>query len=542
VSTASTREGTAGEKISLKIARNTLANAVGRIWSMLVVFLLTPYIVGKLGDERFGIWAFLGVFLGYFAVVDLGIGPALIKYVSQFHTTGDFDRLNLTINSAFLGVSLVMATLCLIGVSSSGTLLHLLKIPAQNYPEAHFAFIGFFIIMLGQGSVGVFQGVLCGLQRMEVLNLVSISTSVPYVISIILFLGHGYGLPGLIYANGITTGLNLLFTAVLSQRICPQYRLNLFMFDWKVVRELLSFGLQMQINNVGALICGHGDKIMIGFFLTMAKVTAYELGYRLALAARVVPMFLCTSLMPAAAEVHAKEDRKQLQRMFELGTRYLSLFVFPCMGLLMLSAPTLMAAWMKESRPESILAARCLSLGFMVNLLGGVGASMARGMGRPDIETRTIPLYLILNFGLGIPLILWLGFLGPLIATPVSTIAATVYVFYLFHSQLQLKVISFLRHGIAAPALGSLFACVVTGGVSRYVTCSVAAPRWHLCAYLVLQGLIFLGTYILFLWRFRLPTSEVRDWDLVKGGLRLVTASIDGTRPKFGFVRRVASE
>lgn len=538
MSTTSAPEALGDEKIGVKIARNTLANALGRFWSMAIAFILMPYIVNRLGDERFGIWAFLGVFVGYFAVVDLGISPAVIKYVAAYYTSRDFERLNRAVNSAFVAMALLMGTLCLLGVAFSRPFLHLLKISPQNYSEAWFALIGFFILMIGQGSLSVFQGVLNGLQRMDLMNLISIGTSIPYALSVVLFLGHGYGLPGLIYANAITFALNLVLTVACAQRICPHYRLNPLMFDWTMMKGLLSFGLQMQLNSLGALVCWHGDKIMIGFFLTMAKVTAYELGYRLAMTARTVPSFLFMGLMPAAAEVHAKEDREQLQRMFDLGSRYLALFVFPSMIFLMLTAPMVMMAWMKELRPESILAARMLSVGFLVNLLGGVGTSMARGMGRPDIETRTLPLQFLINFGLCIPLILRLGFLGPLIATPVSTIAATVYVFYLFHAQLHLSLKSFLQRGVVVPALGSLFACAVTAISGMAISWSVATSRWLLLCYLTAQGLVFLASYTFFIWRFRLSTLDPGGWDLVKGGLELVTSSLNGTLIKLGLIRR----
>ena len=530
-------EGIASERVSAKIARNTLANAMGRFWSMAVAFLLTPYIVGKLGDERFGIWAFLGVFVGYFAVVDLGISPAVVKFVAQYYTSRDFERLNRAVNSAFVAVALLMGTLCLIGVSFSRPFLHLFKLSPQNYSEAWFALVGFFILMIGQGSLSVFQGVLSGLQRMDLLNVISIGTSLPNALSVVFFIGHGYGLRGLIYANAITFALNLILTVVSVRRVCPQCRLNPLMFDWKTMKELLGFGLQMQVNNLAALVCWHGDKIMIGFFLNMAKVTTYELGYRLAMTARMVPSFFFMGVMPAAAEVHAKEDREQLQRMFDLGSRYLALLVFPSMSLLMLCAPVAMMAWMKESRPDSILAARMLSIGFLVNLLGGVGTAMARGMGRPDIETRTIPLQFAVNFGLGIPLIIKIGFWGPLIATPVSTILGTVYVFYLLQTQLHLSLKSFLRHGVVAPALGSLFACAVTAVSGMTLPWSGATSRWVLLCYLALQSLVFFASYTFFIWRFRFPTGETRDWELVRSGLRLATSSLNGTLVKLGLIR-----
>ena len=73
MSTASTPEAVGDEKIGVKIARNTLASSIGRFWWMAVSFLLTPYIVNRLGDERVAMWAFLAALAVYFALFDSGI-------------------------------------------------------------------------------------------------------------------------------------------------------------------------------------------------------------------------------------------------------------------------------------------------------------------------------------------------------------------------------------------------------------------------------------------------------------------------------------
>ncbi len=525
------------EKLSAKIVRNTIANAVGRFWWMALGFVLTPYIVGKLGDERFGIWAFLGVFVGYFAVVDLGIAPAVIKYVAGYYTSRDFERLNRAVNSAFFAVVFLMGVFCLVGVVFSRSFLHLFKISPQYYSEAWFALIGFFILMIGQGSLSVFQGILSGLQRMDLQNLISMGTSIPYVLMVFLLLGHGYGLPGLICANALTFVLNFILSVVCTRRVCPQFRFSPRLFHWKSVKELLHYGIQMQINNVSALLVAHGDKIMIGFFLNMSMVTAFELGYRLAWAARTLPTFLLPALMPAAAEADAKKDHGQLQRMFDLGSRYLALATLPCMTFLIVAAPLGMMAWMKEYRPESILAARVLAVAYLVGLLGGVGTSIARGVGRPDLENRPIPIHLIVNFGLGIPLIIKLGFWGPLVATLISAVVGNAYLFYLLHSELKLDVGRLYRHGLAVPALGSVVACLVTAGASSALAWTITTPRLILLVYLLLLGLVFFATYGLVIWLCRFSGGEVKDWDLVKSGLNMVSASAYGMLRKTGWSR-----
>jgi O-antigen/teichoic acid export membrane protein len=492
---------------------------------MATSFLITPYLVLKLGDERFGIWAFVTVLVGYFGIFDLGLGVALVKYVAEFHAAREYKLLNAAINSAFSVMIVLVGLIVGAGLIASGRLLHLFKIPPQNYSEARFAFIGALLILLGQACLGVFQSVLNGLQRMGWFNLIAIITSIPSAAGVILVLHRGYGLRALTITNALVFVLSAVLTAVFVRRTCPQYRFSPLQVDKPMLKRLLSFGGQMQITNVGALICWQGDKMMIAGFLNMSLVTMYELGYRIAMTARTLPTFLLTAFMPAATEAHARQDLSLVQRLFDLGSRYLALSTVPLMVLFIYESPLIMAAWMGDSRPEAVWAARVLLLGFLVNLLGGIGTAIARGVGRPDLETRLILPYLLLNFGLGIPLIVKLGFWGPLIATPFSTIACTIYLFYQLETRLHLKLGRFLKEGIPVPALGALFATGVVAAVrSLGLSWSTQMSRLVLVEHLLLECLVFTGAYVLFVWRVRL--NEVDDWTLVKNGLDLVLSGV----------------
>ena len=45
--------------------------------------VVTPIIVGALGTEQFGIWALIGSILGFIGLLDLGIGPSVIRFAAE---------------------------------------------------------------------------------------------------------------------------------------------------------------------------------------------------------------------------------------------------------------------------------------------------------------------------------------------------------------------------------------------------------------------------------------------------------------------------
>src|SRR5437868_13309075 len=62
--------------------------------SLAVSFFLAPYLIGGLGDARYGVWCVVESILAYFTLFDLGIAACLVRYVAKFHVTDERTELN----------------------------------------------------------------------------------------------------------------------------------------------------------------------------------------------------------------------------------------------------------------------------------------------------------------------------------------------------------------------------------------------------------------------------------------------------------------
>src|SRR6478609_8565828 len=97
----------AARRLLVGAATNWLAFAA----TLVVGFFLTPYMVRKLGDGPYGVWAFVESILAYFTLFDLGIAACVVRFVARFHTTGDRDELNRLVSTClalFLGLGLLL--------------------------------------------------------------------------------------------------------------------------------------------------------------------------------------------------------------------------------------------------------------------------------------------------------------------------------------------------------------------------------------------------------------------------------------------------
>src|SRR5262245_29949908 len=114
---------------SKKLVTNTFFNFVGRCWIFLTTLLLTPYILKHINVHEFGVWVLLTIFTSSFNLLDLGMGAAFVKHVSEYYTRRDYDRLNKALFSGLIFYILFGLVLTLGGLALQGPLFRLFRIP-----------------------------------------------------------------------------------------------------------------------------------------------------------------------------------------------------------------------------------------------------------------------------------------------------------------------------------------------------------------------------------------------------------------------------
>src|SRR5262245_24839370 len=119
-------------EFSKKLVTNTFFNLLGRSWSFLVALLLTPYILHRLDVREFGTWVVLSIFISSFNLLDLGLGSSFIKFVAEYYTYEDFDRINSVLFSGLLFYGFFGFLQITIGLLLEKPLFNLFNVPAAH--------------------------------------------------------------------------------------------------------------------------------------------------------------------------------------------------------------------------------------------------------------------------------------------------------------------------------------------------------------------------------------------------------------------------
>jgi O-antigen/teichoic acid export membrane protein len=384
------------------LARNTVLNFAGYGVPLIVAAFSIPLIIKGIGTDRFGILTLAWVIIGYLSLLDLGIGRALTKVVSEKIGKGQLQDIPSTICtalSAMLLLSICIGTV--FGFSTHYIAHELLEVPLKLKQETEDAllilsvFIPVIVISVG------FRGVLEAHQRFDLVNSIRIPLGIFSFIAplgVIPFSVKLSAIIGVLIAGRLAAFLvQLYFCCKVEKNILRDFRINP-----KIFGELIRFGGWMTASNILGPLLMYLDRFIIGALISISAVAYYATPSEVITKLVLIPLAIMSVLFPAISASY-DIDRRRSAFLLESGLKYIYVITFPIILTLVCFAPEGLKYWLDDSfRIQSLRVAQLLSAGMLFICLGRIPYGFIQGAGRPEITGMLhifeFPVYLIFVF------------------------------------------------------------------------------------------------------------------------------------------------
>lgn len=387
-----------------RIRNSTVWNLIGQIAPLLAALFAIPPLINGLGVERFGILSLAWMILGYFGLLDLGLGRALIVLVSEKLGLNE-DRDIPSLISTALWLMLLIGSLggLVLWMSSAYLVTSALTVGILLRPEAISVMktlaISVPIVILTSGI----RGILESYERFDLVNIVRIPISVLTFVSPLVVLAFANRLDWIVLVLLIMRLIFLAIYAILAHQVNP----NIFRhmrFESRYLKRMLSFGGWMTISNIISPLMMYLDRFIIGGMLGMAAVTYYVTPYEIVTKISVIPFAITGVLFPAFSAAFLN-DRNQVVQLFWTGLRWIFIALFPITLVISVCASDILGIWLgNDFANNSTQILQLLTIGILINSLAYIPFTFVQAAGRPDIAAKLhfleLPFYLLL---------LWLG-------------------------------------------------------------------------------------------------------------------------------------
>lgn len=322
-----------------KLVINSLSGTFLYFLNIIVAFIMSPVMVKTLGNSDYGLWEMVIGVVGYMGLLDLGVGPALLRHVAIAHGTGDKQDLQETMSTAmsfFMCIG-ILAMLIFLGLS---VYPHLLAGDPTNGGER----FGLVLLLFALNAalvfpLNVYTGILMGLQKHHLINL---SRSLLIICRSVVAFYMLYQFPGkgLLILAALEIVSNLLQFSVYATSLGMDREVPRFSFikcTKQKLKELFRYGAKSSLLMAASRLQFASMPFIIGKALGLGFIVYYVLPNRLVDYAKGFSMAIGFPLTPYFADIIGKEEQHALKSnwlttafVLQIVTLAMPLYLFFC--------------------------------------------------------------------------------------------------------------------------------------------------------------------------------------------------------------------
>lgn len=477
-----TLEARDGE-LSASRPRSLLSNGAWslslNVWQAVVAFILTPFIIGRIGSGNYGLLVLLLTISSFMGLMNLGLGDATLRYVAHYYGKNDLSGINRVVG-ATVSVYLV-AGVC------SWALLHLsspLLAGAFRIPGAEMSLavtlLQITAINVGLGFVsGAFAAIPQALQRYDLSTIIVVAQSVFQTAGTIAILLLGGSIRELVLWGIATTVFTQTVSLLVVKRLVPRICLRPSP-SRRGLREVFGYGMFSLLTHALGLLWGQADRLILGAISGTTAVAYLSVPQQFSFRGTGAVASLGAGLFP---KFSGDVGRDEVRRLFLVATWVMLAGTVVLFVPLTALFPDLLRLWIdaefanRSAWLAQIIAFSCIVRGAFVPY-----DALFRGLGKPQFMTLVFSASALTSLVLNLVLIPIYGLSGAGYCYVATTVWGFLALGFAWRKVLEVPSFRPLVRAVVLPVLigwGMLAVCVL-------VRRGLAEPGW----------LVFIGLFV----------------------------------------------
>lgn len=323
------------------IYKNSILSMGFKVISALLSLISAPLILRCLGDEKYGAWATMLSLISWVYYCDLGIGNGLRNKLASTIAVNDINNSRKYLGTGYTLIAMISGMVIIL----SSVLLVLFDVGEWigiNITDENIRVCLLFAIIFAciNFVMCLSNNVLFALQKASLVNFFSCLSQLFFVS--LLYIYSVTGISSLILmalGEGLAQLLKNIIETIYVFKKNPELQFSLKDYDKRYTKGILSFGIQMFLVQIAALVLNSTDNLVITRLFGSAAVTPYNFCYKYFNMIQTMYVALITPLLSAYTAAETLHDynwmRKSIRKnalvffVFAIGTIIASIIFRP---------------------------------------------------------------------------------------------------------------------------------------------------------------------------------------------------------------------
>jgi O-antigen/teichoic acid export membrane protein len=411
-----------------KLVKSSLTRTFGMMLQIMVAFVMTPLIVHSLGARMYGFWVFVGTFLGYYGLLDLGLSSAVSRYISRAVGLDDSDEIRTIVSTSFALYTIIgVIVLC---ISVLAILLGSNFFTDRNELMLFRKMIALLGVSMAIGFPlrGVFGGLLDANLRYDLSAYAAMIRLVTANTAIYILLKSGFGILAMAVASFASGLLEYAMIVFFARKTVPALRLDTSCFSPNMVKQLFGYSGKTFVAQLADLLRFKADNAVIAAYLDLSRVTYYSVGAKLVEYFGEIMGSVTGIMAPVFSQYEGRGDYDTIRERF-LDVTQICVILSAFIGVsIMFYGRWFIARWMGPGFESSYNVAVILCISSTIALMQTSGISLLYGISKHQYYAIANTCEGILNLILSLILVKYYGMYGVALGTTLEMLLFKLFI------------------------------------------------------------------------------------------------------------------
>lgn len=324
----------------MRIKNRTLLNIFAALITfgvqMFISFWLSPFVVGKLGEEAYGFLNLANNFVAYASLVAVSINSMACRYISVEYNSGEEEESKKYFCSVFIANCILYTIILVVSIIFIINIQSFLNVSESLVFQVKLTFL-FSFINMGVSLIGtVYTAATFTTGLMHYNSAVQIVSN---VVRSILILALFVVLPPKIFYLSIATLISGLVTLIgnyyLTQKLLKNFKIKIQYFEFAKLLKLVKSGVWVLISNISNLLLNGLDLLLSNWYISSAIMGRLSLAKQIPFALSNALGIFSNIFSSSLTKVFARDEKKSLIDEANSQMRILAvLFTVPYAGII----------------------------------------------------------------------------------------------------------------------------------------------------------------------------------------------------------------